>query len=141
MSALTSDRGFTLIETLLALAVLAGALVTLGQLIATGAAQASAARRTTTALVLAQSKLDELRALPFRFAVDGSRVDSAALAVSADTSLTEDVAGWIEALDRFGAVVNDRRLLHYRRRWSVRLLNGIDVDTLVLQVCVLGPGA
>ena len=92
-------------------------------------------RRTMAALVLAQSKLEELRALPWRFAPDGTRVSSGALSPSPGNSLTVDQVGWVDALDRFGASSGVRQPQTYRRRWSIAQW-GMDPDTLVLQVCV-----
>jgi prepilin-type N-terminal cleavage/methylation domain-containing protein len=140
MLAVSSARGFTLIEALIASALIATALVTLSYVVATGVAQTSSSRRSVMALVLAQSKLEELRALPFRFAADGSRVDSEELAASPPSTLTEDRDGWVELLDRFGDAANDRQPMHYRRRWAVVPFTAFDLDTLVLQVCVFYSG-
>ncbi|MEX0866754.1 MAG: prepilin-type N-terminal cleavage/methylation domain-containing protein [Pirellulales bacterium] len=53
-------RGLTLLEIVLALAILAGALVILGELVRIGAKSASIARGVTQAQLLCQSKLAEL---------------------------------------------------------------------------------
>jgi Tfp pilus assembly protein PilV len=54
-------RGFSLVETVLAIALLTGALVTLAQLVAAGVHTTAAARYRTMATMLAQQKLEELR--------------------------------------------------------------------------------
>jgi hypothetical protein len=141
MPSLSDTRGFSLIEALIAAALVASAVVTLAHLVAAGAAQTTAARRSISALVLAQSKLEELRSAPFLFAADGSRVDGPALARSPEASLVEDVDGWMEALDRFGDAATDRQPLHFLRRWAVRPLRDGDIDSLVLQVCVFASDA
>jgi hypothetical protein len=43
-------------------------------------------------------------------------------------------------LDRFGGAATDRQPMQYRRRWAVRPLRPLDVDTLALQVCVFAAG-
>lgn len=129
-----ADDGFTLLEALIASIVLAGALVTLAHVVSIGVEQSTAMRRTMAAQVLAQSKLEELRALPWRFA-DGARVSSAALAPSPAQSLTSDMAGWVDTLDRFGAPAGARQPQTHRRRWSIATW-ATDPDTLILQVCV-----
>jgi hypothetical protein len=141
MLPLSDTRGFSLIEALIASALVASAVVTLAHLVATGVAQTSSARRSILALILAQSKLEELRSAPFLFTADGSRVDGDALVRSPEAALTEDADGWVEELDRFSDAVTDRQPLYFRRRWAVRPLWDGDVDTLVLQVCVFAPGA
>lgn len=133
--------GFTLVEALIASVLVAGALVTLAHLISAGVTQSHSMRRTLTSLVLAQSKLEELRALPWRFAADEMRISSAALAASPAGSLAGDVGGYVEALDRFGAVADERRPETYRRRWSIAQWPTPNPDTLVLQVCVFSSSA
>ena len=134
----SSAHGFSVIEAIAAAAVIAVALTTLAQLASLASRQNVTARRATSALVLAQAKLEELRSLPWRFDADGSRVSSPALAPSPPNALTADLEGWIERLDRFGAPVDDQRLVHYRRRWAVVPLTPFDLDALTLQVCVVG---
>jgi type II secretion system protein I len=60
--ALVHRRGFTLLEVLLALAILVGALATLGELIRMGLQNAHGAAASTTAQLLCESKLAELTA-------------------------------------------------------------------------------
>jgi Tfp pilus assembly protein PilV len=130
-----ASEGFTLLEALIASLLLAGALATLAHVVGTGVVQTTSMRRTMAALVLAQSKLEELRALTWRFDADGSRASSNALVASPAGSLSADHAGWVETLDRFGVASAARQPQMYRRRWSIAQW-GPDPDTLVLQVCV-----
>lgn len=140
MTPAIDDRGLSLIEALIASALIATALVALSHLLAIATTQTTAARRTMTALVLAQSKLEALRSLPWRFAADGSRTSSEALALSPASSLVDDAGGWYEELDRFGSAFVEGRPRQYRRRWAIARLSPMDEDTLVLQVCVFAPG-
>lgn len=54
-------RGFSLVETVFAIGLLTGALVTLAQLVAVGVYTTSGARYRTIATVLAQQKMEQLR--------------------------------------------------------------------------------
>ena len=54
-------RGFSLVETIFAIALLTGALVTLAQLVAAGVQTTAAAQYRTIATIVAQQKLEELR--------------------------------------------------------------------------------
>ncbi len=53
-------RGFTLLEVILALAILAGAMAALGQLMSVGTRSAAHARELSTAQILCESKMAEL---------------------------------------------------------------------------------
>ena len=55
------SRGFSLIETVLAIGLLTAALVTLAQLVAAGGYTTAAARYRTLAAILAQQKIEWLR--------------------------------------------------------------------------------
>lgn len=134
-----ATHGFSLVEALVASVIAATALVGAVHLIAAGATQALAARRATTARALAQSKLEHLRSLAWSYDADGARLTSSDLSLSPASSLTEDVDGFFERLDRFGATAAPDVVPHYRRRWAILPLAG-DPDTLVLRVCVLSTG-
>jgi Tfp pilus assembly protein PilV len=60
-AAMHDARGFSLIETVFAIALLTGALVTLAQLVAAGVHTTAAAQYRTVATILAQQKIEELR--------------------------------------------------------------------------------
>ena len=62
LRALTDTRGFSLLEALIATAILASALLSLAQLIAFAVRTTAAAGRTTDAALLAAQKVEELRA-------------------------------------------------------------------------------
>ena len=129
------SRGFALIEALVAALLVATAIVGLTQLLAVGLAQSARTRQSTMALTLAQAKLEELRSLAWHFDAGGARVSSADLSASPPTTLTHDVDGWVERLDRFGAPGAPEAATHYWRRWAIAPV-AADVDTLALHVCV-----
>lgn len=139
MPAFRPAHGFSLIEALIASALLAGAIATLAQLVMRSAEQTMRAEHATVAAVLAQAKLEELRALTFRFDANGVRVEDPALAPSAADSLSADSPPHVEALDRFGQTVAPDEVPVYIRRWSIAAAP-LDPDTLVLAACVLPAG-
>jgi Tfp pilus assembly protein PilV len=59
------QRGFSLVETIVAAGLLAGALVTLAQFVAAGVQSGAAARARAAATLMAEQKMEELRALPW----------------------------------------------------------------------------
>jgi Tfp pilus assembly protein PilV len=59
--AMRLSRGFSLVETVVAIALLTGTLVMLAQLVAAGVSATAAAQYRTVATILAQQKMEELR--------------------------------------------------------------------------------
>jgi len=109
--------GFTLIEVVVATAILASAAAALAQLLATASVQSARNRHALTATIAAQSKLQQLRAVRWTTTVDG-------LTASPLRSLLEDTAGCVDYPEP------------YVRRWSISRRDPLDPDTFVLQVCV-----
>ena len=108
MSDAQSDDGFTLIETLIACALLATALLSVGHLATAAIILLMDSRSRTEATILAQSKLDELRSS----------------AAPADGSDTVDASGQPGSADS---------LRLFDRRWSV---GAVSPDTCILIVVV-----
>jgi type II secretory pathway pseudopilin PulG len=127
--------GFTLIEALIAAAILSSAVITLSYVVIQSATQSVRAQRLMTASTLAQAKLEELRAAEFRFDATGTRVTSPALAPSPDT-LASESSSHVEMLDRFGAAAAEGTVAVYRRRWSITAA-ALDPDTLTIAACVI----
>jgi type II secretory pathway pseudopilin PulG len=132
--------GFSLVETLIATLIVASAVGGLAHLVALGARQAGTTRQQLAALATAQSKLEELRSVPWTYASDGTPISSASLTPSPPDALLADRDGYVEHVDRFGVVVAPTDVLssHFTRRWSVTPLYRSDPNTLVLRVCVYG---
>jgi prepilin-type N-terminal cleavage/methylation domain-containing protein len=114
--------GFTLIEVVVAAAILATAAATLAQLLAAATRQSARNRHALGATIAAQSKLQQLRAVRWTNAVD-------ALTASPPRSLVEDTAGFVDYPDR------------YVRRWSISRRDPLDLDTFIVQVCVFRSSA
>ena len=141
-----STAGFSLLETLIASALLAGAIAVLAHLVVRAVDQSLLAEQRAAALTLAQAKLEQLRAVPFQYGEGGVRIDDPALAASPGDSLTVDTPPYVESLDRFGAFVPAGTGPTFVRRWSIAIRDD-DRDTLTVAVCVsvarvdAGPGS
>ena len=98
--------------------------------------QSLALRRAAVALVLAQAKLEELRALPWRYDAAGASISSPDLNAAPPATLTNGVDGWMEVLDRFGEPADEEEAAGFERRWSISRFSADDPHTIVLQVCV-----
>ena len=112
-----NDRGFTLIEVLIAMVILTVALVSMAELMAITLRMQQLGRNQTLAMRLAQDKVDELMSRNFTFAD---------LAVGG--SLTADVANHFD-VPPAGTAAN----LQYRRRWFVETIasdHGAPADSL-----------
>jgi prepilin-type N-terminal cleavage/methylation domain-containing protein len=135
MSAVSNASGFTLVEVLVATALLCSAVAGLAHLGVLAAAQSAAVQRDGLALALAQDKLEELRALSWSFDAAGARQSDPALGVSPPDALSTDTAGFVDFLDRFGASTTSAAAA-YHRRWAVAPVDPVEADTLSLSVCV-----
>jgi type II secretory pathway pseudopilin PulG len=149
------QEGFSLLEVVIATGIMASAIVTLGQLFGLSVASNRAAQALTYTTVLAQQKMEQLRGLEWRLDSLGSPVtddqsDTTAaietpaggtgLSSSPADTLTRNVAGWVDYVDRFGNALgggaNPPARTVYVRRWSVEPLgHGIE-SAIVIQVLV-----
>lgn len=147
------ERGFTLMEVLVALGILCVAALGGIQLVAVATDAMARARVQSTAASLAAARLEQLRALRFEFDAVGVRVTDSStnlaadpavpggpgLAVSGASSLDANVGGYVDFLDRNGVWVGDGTTAPPRtsfvRRWSVENLDSSG-DLVVLQVLV-----
>jgi type II secretory pathway pseudopilin PulG len=148
------DRGFTLLETVIATGLLAGAIAALVQMFAISVANNISARSGSYATVLAGQKMEQLRGLAWGFDTLGLpaadlTTDTAApidtpdggtgLSPSPGGTLTANAAGYVDYVDKFGHILGGGETMParavYTRRWSIEPLPG-HPDTLVLQVLV-----
>jgi prepilin-type N-terminal cleavage/methylation domain-containing protein len=109
----SADRaGFSLVETLVAVTILAVALASLAQLFGVAAAANQRARRTTLASLLARQKMEELRSLAW----------DAAPGPSPAGVLETDVDGYCDFLDALGQRFDSPATsagAAFVRRWSI----------------------
>jgi prepilin-type N-terminal cleavage/methylation domain-containing protein len=131
-----SPDGFTLVEVIVAMVVVCTAAAGLAQLGVIATAQSGAVQRDAFALALAQSKIEELRALAWAFDPAGVRVSDPLLAASPPETLTVDTGGFVDFLDRFGHP-SPPAAAAYHRRWAIAAFDPGDLDTVRLQSCVL----
>ena len=120
--------GFSLLEVLMAVTLIAGALVALAQLCAIATNANLVARGTTVGVVLATAKIEQLRQ------------DEAH---AAGGSLESDLAGFSDAFDAggrsLGAGIPPPQGAAVVRRWSVQPLASDPVRSRMFQVRVLRP--
>lgn len=145
--------GFTLIETLVALALIVVAVIALVQLFLQSTSLMLDARRAPVVLAAAESKLEQLRALQFTFDTTGLPISDAStdtsvdppaptggagLRVSPSDSLDRDVDGFVDHLDLYGRSLGGsiaRPAAFYTRRWAIAAVGG-DADLIELRSCV-----
>ena len=150
-----SESGFSLIETLVATGLLAGAITVLGQMFAISMADNTSARTGTFAAVLAEQKMEQLRGLTWGFDIIGlpltdsssnialpiqSGTGGPGLSPSPSDSLRSNVAGYVDYVDQYGRIIGGGVTVPaqavYIRRWSVEPLPTNPNNTLILQVVV-----
>jgi hypothetical protein len=136
--------GITLIEVMVAAAILIVALVSLAPLFVTAIRDNLIARTATDTVVLAAQKLEELRGLPWGVDAQGFVVSDPALNASPAGSLESNSAGFVDYVDQFG-----RRLeagagapadALYVRRWAITPVPQDPSNTIVIQVLVTWVG-
>ena len=154
----SSNAGFSLVETMVAVTLMAGAIATLAQLFALSTRTNVASHYTTFATVLAEQKLEELRGLSWGFDTQGLPVSDTStdttvspetgiggtgLKPSPTTALSEDTAGYVDYVDSYGVKVQPgaggnqtSSSAVYTRRWSITPLPTNPNNTLVIQVLV-----
>src|SRR5262245_31220596 len=101
----TDERGFTIVEVLIAMVILTIALVSMAELMAITLRMQMMGRNETAAVRLVQSKIDEL------VAVDFTGAYAADVAIGGD--LEEDDAGY-----------NDDPETGFHRRWAISQIVG-----------------
>ena len=138
MSSLTSARGFTLVETLVATSILITALAGIAQLFVLGMHLTRGASASGGALIAAQQKLEGLRALAFTYDDGGTAVTAAELATSPATSLDEDIDGNVDWVDDDAQSSDRPEGAAFVRRWRVSSIDG-SADALAIEVCVFKP--
>lgn len=129
MRAARSERGFTLVEVLIATVVLSTAVVATAGLFGIAGLSVRNARRHSVATLMAAGKLAELRVSD--------------TAVSPSDALVRDTPGFVDYVDASGRVIpgGSRRPPEavFVRRWKVQPLPDDPIDSLIIEVLVV-PG-
>jgi type II secretory pathway pseudopilin PulG len=149
------EAGFSLVEAIVAAGLMAGALASLGQMLAISVANNRSARAGSDATVLALQKMEQLRGLTWGVDVSGlpisdTRTDTAApieeptggtgLSLSPGNTLTSSTNGWVDYVDQsgnaLGGGIEAPGGAVYVRRWAIEPLAASPSDTIVIRVLV-----
>ena len=96
-------RGFTLLEVMAALGLLASGFLAVAQLLVVASRASHLSRMTTMAASLATRQLERLHSLAWGFAADGTAVGT--IGLSPPGALAADTVGFVDYLDDGGASV------------------------------------
>jgi type II secretory pathway pseudopilin PulG len=128
----STERGTTLVEAIVAIGILAGTVVALAGLSSVAIRHAAIARERSMATIMAFQKMEALCR------------DVSSTAVSPANAWSVDTPGYLEYLDARGNVTGGGPGGAYVRRWSVAPLPS-DASLLAIQVdvapCRMMPGA
>ena len=150
-----SETGSTLAEVLVAMLVMITGVLAMAQMFTLSTATNLSARNNTFATVLAEQKLEQLRALAWGFDVQGlpvsdfstdtaleteSPVGGTGLQPSPPDALQKNRVGYVDHVDAQGKIVGRDEVPSqqaiYTRRWSIEPLPTNPNNTLILQVLV-----
>jgi prepilin-type N-terminal cleavage/methylation domain-containing protein len=125
------QAGFTLVEVLVAMTLIACAAIGVAELLAVTLAATQSARVQTSALVLASQKMEQLRAVAW---------GDADLSPSPGAALSNNTNGYVDYLDLRGRLIGSGGAAPagavYIRRWAIASLAADPSNALVLQVLV-----
>jgi type II secretory pathway pseudopilin PulG len=150
-----AEAGFSIVEVLVATGLLATALVALAQLFAIATATNHAARNSTITMMLAEQKVEQLRALQYTFdraglPVQDTETDLAVyppaaaggkgLSPHTDNTMQVNTDGYVDYLDNWGRTLGGGTVIPgntaFIRRWSVEPLPTNPNNVIILQVMV-----
>ena len=141
MSSLSSARGFTLFETLVATGILVTALAGVAQLFVLGSQLTRQTGASGAALIAAQDRLELLRGQAFTYDPSGIPVTDPALEPSPASSLDQDTDPYVDWLDGNGDLADSVDDAVIIRRWRVTSLGATTPDAIAIEVCVFRFGA
>jgi type II secretory pathway pseudopilin PulG len=154
-----SESGFSLVETLVATAILATSLVSLAQLFVVATQSNAVAKNGGMTMILAQQKMEQLRGLTWGFDAVGlpisdTTTDTAkapetaggtGLLPSPANSLWGNTDGYVDYISATGRSLGGGTIVPtgtaYIRRWSIDPLPTNPNNTLIIQVLVTRPNA
>jgi type II secretory pathway pseudopilin PulG len=152
---LRAEAGFSLVEVVIATGILATALVSLAQLFAVATVANLSARHTGTAMIYAEQKMEQLRALAYTLDTDGlpitdtttdtsvyppAATGGTGLSPASTNTLQSNEVGYVDYLDHLGQQLGggttDLAQASYIRRWSIEPLPTNPNNVVVIQVLV-----
>jgi type II secretory pathway pseudopilin PulG len=150
-----TEAGFSIVEVLVATGLLATALIALAQLFAIATSTNAAARNSTITMMLAEQKIEQLRALQYTFDRNGLPVQDTetdlavypplatggkGLSPHTDNTMRVNTNGYVDYLDSSGRTLGGGTVIPdntaYIRRWSVEPLPTNPNNVVILQVMV-----
>ena len=131
-----SERGFTLLETLVATSILVTTLAGVAQLFILGTHLTRQAGATGRALVAAQDKLESLRGEAITSDPGGFTVTAPALQPSSPTTLGEDTEPYVDWIAADGVATETAEGAMMVRRWRISSLGATTPDAIAIEVCV-----
>jgi Tfp pilus assembly protein PilV len=123
--------GFSLVEAIVALAILSVGVLSLAQLFPLSTMANMSARHATYAAVLAGTKVEELRALAWRFDHRGAPVSDPILHAAEGTDYVDRYGNQIDA----GSEASHDAAI-YARHWTIEPLATDPANSLIIQVRV-----
>jgi len=154
-SARRAEAGFSIVEVMVATGLLASALVALAQLFAIATTTNASARSSTLTMMLAEQKIEQLRALQYTFDRAGLPVQDTltdlavyppaaaggkGLSPHTENTLQENTDGYVDYLDPSGRTLGGGTVIPdgtaFIRRWSVEPLPTNPNNVVILQVLV-----
>ena len=152
----SGEAGTTLVEVLIATLILATGILTMSQMFLTSTMTNRGARNDTFSTVLAEQKIEQLRALAWGFDVQGLPVSDfssdtsvepmttdggTGLQPSPGSTLQTNTTGYVDHVSPTGQIVGNGVLAPgaaaFTRRWSVEPLPTNPNNTLIIQVVVI----
>lgn len=151
----SSEAGFSIVEVMVATGLLASALVALAQLFAIATTTNANARTSTLTMMLAEQKIEQLRALQYTFdraglPVQDTQTDLAVyppaasggkgLSPHTENTMQANTNGYVDYLDHWGRTLGGGTVIPdgtaFIRRWSVEPLPTNPNNVIILQVLV-----
>ena len=136
MANVAHEQGSSLVEALVATLILTTGVVTMAGLLASATATNLAARHNTVAMILAEQKLEQLRA---EIHMGGTSVQA-----SPASALEQNTLGFVDHVGSDGTIVGSNtqplQWAVFTRRWSIEPVSASPESSLIIQVLVIRRG-
>jgi hypothetical protein len=138
MPALRTDRGTTLLESIVAASLLATIAVGTASLILLARRLGDRAEQLITATTLAAARLEALRAIPWQYDIDGAVPEVSGLALSPPDALERNSTGFWDAIDESGRPRSSPAEpgAAFVRRWAIVSAVAGPAQARGIEVCV-----